>query len=558
MFNQSNLKKFSGYYLYKKHGMHHLNYNEFNHDHIHVSKFESNVVSEYSHNSLAQDELLHLLSKYNNISKNNIIITNGGDNAIRLITDSYLTNMNDAFIFTPTYGHYDKLCNLRSANIHNIQMGVRPIVCKEELFVPYHDILIKSSYEFPAIVFICHPNNPTGALWTKPELTAVLEKYPEVIFVVDETYIDYSLLVDHHDHSHMSLIIYNNLFIVRSFSKAFGLAGVRLGYIISHSDNIEQMNCVFNHKDVTEAAKTWGVRVLKNLSYYANIAKNVVASANDLCATLDNLNIMHCYSCANFVSVYVGSKVNDFNNVAIDRGVVFRNISDREELSGWMRISIGDDQQMNLVHDVLTNHVDLFNCNLSIAHISTDKLTMSHLKWLAFNLIDLLDLTGIKYWASDGMLLGTVRHGGIIPWDDDVDFSILEEDEKQLETHFPTWSKLGFVFKRNALDTHWKIYHETIKSTALVDIFTFKLIDGVYTNTDSRFVSASTNADVNIAIKSDDMFPLVKLDFYHKKIPVPANYLNVLNVAMPGWQTEFRIRHFGKVLTFKNLSIDRG
>ena len=556
MFNRASLKKIPGYFLSKKHGMHHLNYNEFNH--VHASGGESSAVSGYSHDSLAQCELLHLLSMYNNISTENIIVTNGGDNAIRLITDSYITHNNNAFIFTPTYGHYDKLCKLRSANIHNIQTGVHPIVGKEELFVPYHDVLIKSCYEFPAIVFMCHPNNPTGVMWHKSELMAVLEKYPEVIFVVDETYIDYSLLAGNHDQSHASLINYKNLFIVRSFSKAFGLAGMRLGYVMSHSDNIDQMRQVFNHKDVTEAAKTWGVGVLKNLSYYANIAKNVVASANELCATLDNLNILHCYSGANFVSVYVGSKLNDFDNAAIERGVVFRNISDREELCGWMRISIGDDQQMNLVHDVLMNNVDLFDCTLSIAHISTDKLTMSHLKWLAFNLIDLLDSTGIKYWASDGMLLGTVRHGGIIPWDDDVDFSILEEDEKQLETHFSAWRQLGFVFKRNALDTHWKIYHETIKSTALADIFTFKLIDGVYTNTDSRFVSASTNADVNIAIKCDDMFPLVKLDFYHKKIPVPANYLNVLNVAMPGWQTEFRIRHLGKVLTFKNLSIDRG
>ena len=100
MFNHNNLKKISGYFLSKNHDMHHLNYNEFNHDHISASKFKSNVVSGYSYDSLAQDELLHLLSKYNKISKKNIIITNGGDNAIRLITDSYLTYMNDAFIFT--------------------------------------------------------------------------------------------------------------------------------------------------------------------------------------------------------------------------------------------------------------------------------------------------------------------------------------------------------------------------------------------------------------------------------------------------------------------------
>ena len=58
MFNHINLKKISGYFLSKKHGMHHLNYNEFNHDHIHASKFKSNAVSEYSYDSLAQDELL--------------------------------------------------------------------------------------------------------------------------------------------------------------------------------------------------------------------------------------------------------------------------------------------------------------------------------------------------------------------------------------------------------------------------------------------------------------------------------------------------------------------
>jgi len=557
MFNRVLIDKLNGYKLIKDSGSVHLNLNEFDHQHPGKDKIESSVLTQYAHESKAQTELIDHLAQYNKITPDNIILTNGGDNSIRLLTDTYLTYNNDTYIFMPTYGQYERFCLLRSANIIKIQLGIKPILEKNRLLRPYHNMLSKSTYEKPSMIFICHPNNPTGSMWSRYELVSLLEKYPKAMFVVDETYIDYRLLTAHYHSTHTSLVKnYKNIAIVRSFSKAFGLAGMRLGYVISHKDNVVAMDKVFNHKDVTEVAKQYGLNIFNNLAFYRCAAAEILESLNELRVFLDKLKIHYLRSTMNFLAIYVGDKKQQFLDAAKTNNLVFRDISNREELDGYIRISIGNKANMTLVHKCIHENQKLFSRTPSIAQLSIDKLMTAENKDLIFSLAKLLDQTGIRYWMDQGTLLGVIRHKGIIPWDDDVDFGIMAEDEKKLESHFPKWEKLGYEFKRNTLNTHWKIYHKDNTTNALVDIFTYELLDEMYLNTDERFRNVDhKSAEANIVIAKGELFPLVKVPFYHIKVNAPNGYLTILDRTLgPNWRVDFRIRTSEKIHYFRNLN----
>jgi histidinol-phosphate aminotransferase len=177
-----------------------------------------------------QNPLYQKLSRFLGIPSTRILLTPGSDSAIKTIFETYV-NPGDQVIFPkPTYAMVDVYAHMFEADITNVGYT-------SELVFKF-DSLIQNITKKTRLVFIANPNQPTSTLLTKKEFETLLEKthYSGTLLVVDEAYIefaepDYNTLeyVDSHD----------NLFITRTFSKGFGLASARLGYIVTQEHNID-------------------------------------------------------------------------------------------------------------------------------------------------------------------------------------------------------------------------------------------------------------------------------------------------------------------------------
>jgi len=165
------------------------------------------------------NELSIKAAEYYDLSVDQILFTNGATEAFYLIAQLFRNKR--AIIFTPTFSEYEDACR-----IHELDITLIP---RKELF----------SYEFNTdLVFICNPNNPDGAVNKVKDLLRVMKKNPQVTFVIDEAYIEFTVGLK----SCFSLLDkLDNLIIVRSLTKTFAIPGLRLGYVVSNSSLISSL-----------------------------------------------------------------------------------------------------------------------------------------------------------------------------------------------------------------------------------------------------------------------------------------------------------------------------
>jgi histidinol-phosphate aminotransferase len=197
------------------------------------------------------------------------LFTAGSDSALKLIIDTYFTKGADIAVVTPTYPHFIQMAECTPSR-------VRQIECRSE-----EDIL-KRMDEFAGakVIYLCTPNLPLGYT-ARGALGQILERYPEAIVIVDEAYAEYQEIcsgeLTRSDIPHLPPV-YPNLIVTRTFSKFFGLAALRLGYLIAHPTRRAELAIVHNGKTVSRVAAVAGVAALRNLEHFdRNLREFVVA-----------------------------------------------------------------------------------------------------------------------------------------------------------------------------------------------------------------------------------------------------------------------------------------
>ncbi|MDY6985752.1 MAG: aminotransferase class I/II-fold pyridoxal phosphate-dependent enzyme, partial [Candidatus Thermoplasmatota archaeon] len=172
------------------------------------------------------DGLLEALAEEFSLKKENFILTCGGDDAIRIIIDGCVDKGNNVVLPSPTYSMLPIFLKAKGAMISEIPY-------KKDLSFP-SDEVFDSIDKNTALVALVNPGNPTGGIIEEKDLERVIEKGPYVL--LDETYWQFA------GKSYASWVKrYSNLFIVQSFSKAYGLAGLRIGFVASDEKNIEEL-----------------------------------------------------------------------------------------------------------------------------------------------------------------------------------------------------------------------------------------------------------------------------------------------------------------------------
>ena len=287
-----------------------------------------NGINRYPDNK--HDELKKVVSGIKNVNVNQVVFGNGTDEILDLIVRVFCNPSEDKIItLPPTYGMYDVIA--KTNGVENIEIPL-----KSDFSIDKNEIL-KLSSKKTKILFLCSPNNPTGNSFDTNDLTDLIKCFKGVV-VVDEAYIDFSS-----KQSLISLIEDNsNLIITQTMSKAYGMAGIRLGMGFSNEKIINYLNKIkppYNINVLTER------KALEELNKIDEIEKNisiVLDQRNLLVSCLEKLDFVEKIykSDANFLLVKVDNADLRYNQL-LENGIVVRNRSNQPLCQNCLRITIG-------------------------------------------------------------------------------------------------------------------------------------------------------------------------------------------------------------------------
>ena len=280
-------------------------------------------------------KLKESLAKYCKVNINEILPTNATDEAIKTVIETYIEKGKDEIIIpVPTFAMFRFYAQLNEAII-------KEICYNRDLTFPTNKVLDEINKK-TKIVVIVNPNNPTGTSVNYEDIIKILEKAKkdDSIVLIDEAYYQF--------YGKISIPLikrYDNLIVLQTFSKAFGLAGARLGYIISNENNIKIMQKVLSPYSVNSLASACGQAALKDLNYVKRYVKGVEESKKILYKSLNSLNIEYYKSDANFVLLSIGKKSGYFCKNLKENGILVRDRSSDPLLDGCVRVTVGTKKQ---------------------------------------------------------------------------------------------------------------------------------------------------------------------------------------------------------------------
>ena len=262
-------------------------------------------------------ELRQCLSEKLGVSPNNILAGNGAVELIRLVALAYFRQGDAVLIPEPSFGEYEVACQIVGAEV------VRQCARAEEGFalrIEETTNLIRQHY--PRGVFICNPNNPTGQYLSRQEVEMVLGACGDGLLILDEAFIAF---VDE-SWSSIDLIHRGNVIIVRSMTKDYALAGLRLGYAIANQEVIDALRKVCPPWNVNVVAQKAGVIALSDETYLEQCKEKIGEAKQFLISELHRIGFTLVPSKANFFLVKVGNG-RGFRFALLKRGILVRDCS---------------------------------------------------------------------------------------------------------------------------------------------------------------------------------------------------------------------------------------
>ncbi|GBC69912.1 Histidinol-phosphate aminotransferase [archaeon HR01] len=302
-------------------------------------------VNEYPDTSYTH--LREKLSEYTNVPAQDIMVTNGADEAIEIICKTYVERGREVILSTPTYSY------LRVAS--EIMGGRVVAVPRRPDFSDDVDGILAAVKPNTSIIFFCSPNNPTGNLLPAPSLKRVLEEFRGLV-VVDEAYYEYcgqtaaDLLPNH-----------RNLAVVRTFSKAWSLAGARVGYIMAGEEVMEQLNRVRPPNSLSVISLSLAATALDHKTVVKMWVRKIVEERERVFRELKALDGVEPYpSEGNFLLMRLQSHdAEKIHTELMRRGLVLRNLSSNPQLRNCLRLTIStrrnNDRLLRRLRDLLTD-----------------------------------------------------------------------------------------------------------------------------------------------------------------------------------------------------------
>jgi phenylacetate-CoA ligase len=279
--------------------------------------------------------LLEKLRTFNGLdSTNKILLAHGSDNALRMILQVF-TNKSKCMVLLPTYDNF----RAQSESFGNKVIGISVSDSSEQSI---NTIVSEISKIQPQLIYVTNPNNPIGYQIENEGLKKILTAAKAIssLVIVDEAYYEFS-----RESSLPLLKEFGNLLIIRTFSKAFGLAGIRLGYLLANEDIVDELRKVYNPKDVTMLSASVGEYMLNNFDKIDKYVDEVNSNKEYFYNYCQENNIKYYPSKANFVS-YEVDNAEKYIDFMADNKVYLRNR--KSYFNGeFVRATIGASQSFN-------------------------------------------------------------------------------------------------------------------------------------------------------------------------------------------------------------------
>ena len=261
-----------------------------------------------------------------------LLLTNGVDEAIHLICETYLEPGDEVLIVVPTFSMYEIYAAATGARVITIPAA-------PEFRYPTDEVLARISPR-TRLIAMANPNNPTGTVVAKSDLLRILRAASDAAVLVDEAYFDFygeSLLDDVASHP--------NLFVARTFSKAYGLAGLRIGVLVGSAAQMAMVRRVGSPYNVNAVALACLPEALAEQEYVRQYVAEVRQGRDRLEQELRSLKLRFWPSQANFVLVSIGERHDAFVRAMRERGILVRDRSRDPGCAGCVRISVGSHEQ---------------------------------------------------------------------------------------------------------------------------------------------------------------------------------------------------------------------
>jgi histidinol-phosphate aminotransferase len=292
-----------------------------------LRQLDAETVARYPEREPVEAEVAHFLK----LDANQVLLTNGVDEGIHLLCSTYLEEGDEALIIVPTFAMYALFAQAAGAKVAEVPAG--------------------ADFEFPLaavmaainprtrLIMIANPNNPTGKSVSCEVLMRVANAAPKAAILIDEAYFEFhgETVLDSHP-------LPPNLFVARTFSKAYGLAGLRIGILTGVAEQMAVVRRAASPYNVNAVALAILPEALRDQKYVLQYAAEVQHNRLILEHELENLGLQYWPSRANFVLLRVGAGHAEFVQALRARGILVRDRHSDPGCEGCVRVTVGSDE----------------------------------------------------------------------------------------------------------------------------------------------------------------------------------------------------------------------
>ena len=299
----------------------------------HISEALMSVYPDYS-------GVREALAPHFGVEPPQILLTNGTDEAIQVLINTYVDDGDEVLLLRPSYAMYRFYADVAGASVREIDYQ------PPNFEFPVAQLMDAINPRTKAVL-IANPNNPTGTGISLAAIERLIRRASHAVVLIDEAYYEFSGVT-----AIRNLAQSPNLFVSRTFSKVYGMAAMRMGCVFSQAPNIACLHKAQSPYSVNSLAAIAAKEAVQDSAYVTNYVTEVLAARELLCYGLEKLGIPYTPSSANFVLGHFGARAIEIRDALRGRAILVRDRS--YEIPGGVRITVGTSEQTQRVLDELS------------------------------------------------------------------------------------------------------------------------------------------------------------------------------------------------------------